>query len=374
MKLNLFLSTILAAILSLSVTACGSDSEPQPGEPQEKTTRSVIVYMAANNNLSYNASADILEMKSAAADIKGGRLIVYCHLPDAEPRLFEITPDGKEVSLRTYDKSTSSVTISQMKAVISDVKTAAPADNYGLILWSHGTGWLSDNGSIDERNAKPLSFGADGKPAKKMKITSLAKALEGSRFDFIYFDCCHMATVEVAYELRGLTDFIVASPTELPVDGMPYHRNLQYFFAESLDLPSAIKSTYESYISGDPGCAISLIRTGQLDNLAAATRNALRSATPRDGYRPVPYFRKSIIPTGIFDMWDYYTDLLAGTSALEAWQRAFNSVVTDFHTTPKVFALDASRFKGLGCHILSDEYTPEMLGYDETKWYNDVLK
>ena len=103
-----------------------------------------------------------------------------------------------------------------MRRVVSDARELAPADGLGLVLWSHGTGWISDTGSINEPSEasgmmSPLSFGMDGRLT--MKISSLRCALEGNSFDFIYFDCCHMATVEVAYELRHLTPRIVASPT-----------------------------------------------------------------------------------------------------------------------------------------------------------------
>ena len=44
----------------------------------------------------------------------------------------------------------------------------------------------------------------------KMNISTLADILsKGPRFDYIYFDCCYMSSIETAYELRTVTDIIV---------------------------------------------------------------------------------------------------------------------------------------------------------------------
>ena len=63
----------MAAMLS-----CSSSNEPD-APPVESPTRSVLVYMAANNNLSYYARVDLEEMKEGAKDISGGHLLVYYH-------------------------------------------------------------------------------------------------------------------------------------------------------------------------------------------------------------------------------------------------------------------------------------------------------
>ena len=372
--------------------SCGNDEPgagllPDPVPEPEKAHRTVLVYMVSNNNLSRYAMADMQEMvygvKAGALDT-GGRLLVYSSLPNETPRLYELKPDGSEALIKSYTDNASSVTVERMRAVIADAKEAAPADDYGLVLWSHATGWLNDSGVIDDGSSRsagespalisPLSFGADGLPAKKMSITSLARALEGHHFSFIYFDCCHMATVEVAYELRHAADRIVASPTELGVEGMPYNRNLECFFLPKADIDAAAANTFDYYTTNPSyGCAITTLDTGALDRLAASTRSILSDFPYPADYSRIPYFRKVIMTTGIFDLADYIEARCTNPQRLAEWRRDFYAVVTSFRTTDEVYFLDASRFHGLGTQIIESPDDASAYDYTATSWWADVV-
>ena len=376
----------------MALSACSSDEPDAPGpepEPGPDTThRTVLVYMVSNNNLSRYAMADMQEMADgvrAGALDHGGRLLVYSSLPNETPRLYELMPDGSEALIRSYTDNASSVTVERMRTVIADAKEAAPADDYGLVLWSHATGWLNDSGVIDDGSSRsaggspalisPLWFGADGMPAKKMSIASLARALEGHHFSFIYFDCCHMATVEVAYELRHAAARIVASPTELGVEGMPYNRNLACFFLPKADIDAAAANTFDYYMTNPSyGCAITVLDTRAIDRLAASTRSILAAFPYPADYSRVPYFRKVIMTTGIFDLADYIEARCTDPQRLTEWRRDFDAVVTSFRTTDKVYFLDASRFHGLGTQIVESAGDADVYDYTATSWWTDVVE
>lgn len=379
----------LACLAAAAFAGCSGDDEPSlpaPPEPQA-VHRTVLVYMVANNNLSSFASDDIDEMKAGVTcqgALADGRWLVYYSGPDMRPRLLELLADGTERELKVYDVAVSSVSIERMRQVVADARALAPADGLGLVLWSHGTGWISDSGSIDEpfssaSMASPLSFGMDGNRRRSMKITSLRRALEGGTFDFIYFDCCHMATVEVAYQLRHLTPVIVASPTELGEDGMPYDRNLQHFFSPVPDLEAAARNTFTSYTDGSVspsyGCAISVIRTSALDRLAGACAAIHSSgAILPDNYQRVPYFRTIIMSSGLYDMFHYYSALEGvATDLKDEFARAFNAAVSLSLTTQRVYGLAADNFHGLATNIVTSDSDITTYRYDETDWYADVL-
>lgn len=366
------LLTLLTLSLLVSLTSC-DDSPAQA----DTANRAVLVYMLANNDLADYAESDLAEMKRAAGDIGNGRLLIYLQSKTDVPRLFEISSSSTDLTLKTYDTTVSSADPRRLKEVVDDVRSIADADSYGIIFWSHSTGWQSETQSTlaNRTSITPLSFGYDeGSSAGRMKITSMAKALEGNRFDFIYFDCCHMATVEVAYELRHLTPFIAASPTELGVDGMPYDLNLRCFFAPKANLSQAIRNTFSTYpLTYTYGCSISLISTEGLDRLASVSRMAMKYA-PLLSYTPVRYFRKGVLDTGIFDMAHYFRAMTEDDPPLSReWEVAFRNTVTESHSTSSVFMLPADNFNGLGCHILSDSYPSSALGYDELAWYRDVV-
>lgn len=374
-----FIYPIIAFSAAIA-TACGDSHDPAP-EPQP-AHRTVLVYMAANNNLSYNAIADINEIKEGVnngSGLGGGRLLIYLTLPGTEPRLMEIDGNGNEHTVKKYSDDQTSLTVSRMKEVIADTKQEAPAIDYGLVLWSHGTGWLNDDGVIDEQPTAitPQSFGQDGTGynPKRMKISSLASALSDSHFSFIYFDCCHMATVEVVYELRHAADHIIASATELSIDGMPYQLNIPTFFKTTPDIVQAATNTYRLY-ADDPssvGCSITVIDTDALEPLAQATRDIFATSPqlPQD-YTPVRYFRTTVMSTGIFDMHHYIHHLSPASDLTARWQAAFDRAVTLHLTTPTVYYLPAQNFRGLGMHIVTAPDDATIYGYAETAWWRDV--
>ena len=78
-------ATLLIALLAIITTAtmgsC-SGSEPDPIPEPETLDRTILVYMVADNNLSYQYRADTLnieKMEQAARDgsLNGGNLVIY---------------------------------------------------------------------------------------------------------------------------------------------------------------------------------------------------------------------------------------------------------------------------------------------------------
>ena len=281
------LNLLLTVIIACQFTACKDTDEPSPvpkhGEPVERT---VLVYMVADNNLgSYNQlnRADLNEMVKGAADggLNGGRLLVYHNRPGTDrgnvPLLIEVTKQGLD-TLKTYPDTPDSYSVEadRMREVLSDMKEYAPASDYGLVFWGHATAWMTHGSyDIDSRASAPVkrSYGSDRN--KWMPLTSMRKALDGEYFSFIYFDCCLMGTAEIAYEFRHNTPYIVASPTELEGEGMPYHLNLPAFFAtEKPDVVAMATNTFEYYNlrSGNYSCQMTVIDTLSLIHISEPTR------------------------------------------------------------------------------------------------------
>ena len=389
-SLYIWLLVISASLL----TACsGSDDEPTPpsGEPARRT---VLVYMEADNSLRGNAASDLDEIKQGAKKgLNGCRIVIYYSDGQEQPKLMEILADGSERVLKTYPEDASAVTVNQMRQVVNDAKLLAPASDYGLILWSHATGWFEDEYclpvSASSRSAEPqiqpLWYGAEGQTSgydgDHMTLPALAKALSGNRFSFIYFDCCHMATVEVAYELRDLAPVMVASATELGVNGMPYDQNLACFTAATPDLERALNNTFRYYqehfnVQNDRnrfGCSITLMKTAALDRLASSVKNIMAQTEHPAGYSAVRYFRTAVIPAGIYDLKHYIEARCASNpTLLSGFQTAYSQVVALHRTTASVYTLPADDFNGLGSHILDLGYTPQQYGYSNTAWYNAV--
>lgn len=380
---------LMAALMLAALTLSGCKHNDEP-EPQRPATRTVLVYMAANNNLGHNGldDLDIKEMETAVkagAVPEGSHLIVY-HAPyRQQPELIEVTPTGT-VTLKSYEGSVTagtSLTVDRMREVLADTETLAGADTYGLVFWSHGTGWvetsMSRGGNAVSRMSpvdsssmiQPLSFGDDN--GYEMKITSIASALSGRRFDFLYFDCCLMGGVEVCYEMRAFAPVIVASPLELQTEGMPYDKNVPVFFEEKPDLVKAATNTYNHYRNVSNGIAMVVVDTEALDGLAAATRDIMATGVlPSADYIPVKFWNSRRY--AFVDMTHYITSLPGvSSSLLNAWQSAYDKAVIYKAATPTCYGYDLTDFGGLACAYLAGPSDADKWGYRNQAWWKDVM-
>lgn len=334
-----FYNTLLAfacSIVMLATVACSSDHDG-PDTPDEPQTyrRSVLIYMAAQNSLGdksegyTSASAlDSAEIVSGTAQLASDKDNVFLFLDDAQkPRLYRIYRIGNGSSKRalvskvyTWATDVNSADPETLREALTYVATNYPSDSYGLVMWSHGDGWiLSSNvqntlSSSASNEFYPSSFGVDvgpggdmandtdahGNIGTQMDIADMAQAIQatGIHLDYIFFDACLMQCIEVAYELRNVADYIIGSSNTTSAYG-GYYRNLipnalfeyptndeniqkiadQYYY-DAVDNPS-LRRYYE-----DVGEINSVIKTSQLDNLAAVTglyiNNAIQSRLSPD--------------------------------------------------------------------------------------------
>lgn len=407
-----YIHILLSLIIGLTFAACKDDPEPGPApEPDPDpvlAARTVLVYqVASNNNLDPFSSIDLKEMIQGAADggiSDGGRLMVYHHKANCDPYLIEVTAAGPD-TLLTYSTDIASVSSERMLRVFADVAELAPAADYGLILWGHGTGWLQD-GIPDAATPQVQSYGGQGpRPLQWMNISTLASTIAASPvpMSFVYFDCCHMASVEVAYEMREATPVIAGSVSELPGEGMPYHLTLPYFFTpDQADIVGAANTTFSYYAEWDtlgkrPECspasfsgryaAMSVIATEALDDLAAITA-AIYNATPT-GYpeRFVPQ-RFGRFETGLRDyFFDYeqYVETLCldndgnerfdGASAmLDEFRTVLERCVVYKDTMPYLFGggYRMTHYCGLSTYIAKNFESLTTKNYNTLSWFGDV--
>ncbi len=393
-----FLLKILLLTVALApLSACGDDDPidniddklDKPGQETPLVHRTVLVYMVADNTLgtSFGSDQDDLnEMINGAKEgsLNGGRLLVYHNRPKTAsgnaPQMLEITKDGMKV-LKTYpdDPSVYSVDPERVREVMADMKALAPAEDYGLVLWSHANGWLGATSEADDRYR---AFGDDR--GYHITVQTLAKTLEDEHFSFVYFDCCLMGCVEVIYELRNLAPIMVACPTELSIDGMPYDRNMPHMFTLDTDMEnamvSAAQNTYNYYKDKengyDDGCQIAVYDTRHLDGLATASRDiylTLSSIHP-DAAR-VQCYNTPYSSRYIFDMENlmelYTTDR---TDLRDAWTAAWRkTVVYGAATRTGIGNVYFDRYCGLGTFAIDQPQDITWRGYNTLQWWKDVV-
>ncbi len=390
-KIKRLTHILFAVTFALLLYSC--DSNETPKVDQKPCNRTILVYMVANNSLGAGNfdNNDLQEMLDASLynNFNGGRLIIY-HAPcNHPPALIEIS-DGNVRQLKQYDSTPLSVSSQRMQQVIDDTKQIAPASEYGLILWSHSNGWLQ-NGiepplSQDEfpqslikqrkesADKNTLAFGED--QGKSMNITTLANVINDENFCFIYFDCCYMATIEVAYQLRHATPYIVASATEIPADGMPYNCNIPLLFAKKTMLKEVCANTFDFYNCQkglQRSCAISLIDTRHIDQLAQMTSKI---------YESQPLLPNDFIPQRFtldkncyyFDFGQYVEALSqTDTTFFNEWKAAIDKVVIYKAATPYMWnSLKINHHSGLSTYILDSFESASNKNYHQLQWWQDV--
>ena len=213
-------------------------------EPQK--TRTLMVYLAGDNNLSGHMQKNISSMMSAWKKSYNANIVIYFDAPNAAPELYTFRFKGKEVEkqvLKTYEEM-DSADPEVLKKILNEMQDLYPSDSYGLILGSHASGWIPSGASGRSNrmlHAEPVltrSFGTDYTGSNEMDTRDMAKAIPFNKenLEFILFDACLMSSIEVLYDLREKAKYVIASPAELPAPGFPYARVMPYFWGKGKDL------------------------------------------------------------------------------------------------------------------------------------------
>ncbi len=354
-------------------------------QPDIKDRQVVLVYFAGNNSLAQEGRGDYEDLfNSWLPPVKDKEkiLLVYRHFTEETPVLCRLSRDrhGNTVEdvIMEYPYTTNSATAATLSTVIADAEAAWPAGHHGLILWSHATGFLPEGYYSHPKDqagsgASLMSFGEDN--GSEIEITDLRKALSVHMFDFIVFDCCLMANVEVAYELRNCCDYILFSPTEILSDGFPYEKMIQPIFSSGTEEAMRnIGMSYIEYYKAQSGvyqsATISLVKCAEMDYLAAACAPVFRSHQDQimvlDRSRIQRYSRYDR------QFWYYDIDDFVGRIATDSEYRKFISAldraVIFKDATDKFLSIDILHYSGLSIYIPRPEYTILNNFYKTLQW------
>lgn len=261
-------------LVSLFIASC-RDDVPEPKEPRYKHT--VIVYMAADNSLSVDSNADIDEMKSALGRIPEGCQVVVFHDDNNalhKPQLLLLRSEGYSV-YKEYANEMNSADAKVVGSVLAEVMGTFPSDEYSLVLWSHGSNWKVENGSASKVSSRAVlqDVNSGGQNGSWLNIAELRGVLKGlpQRMHFLMFDACFMQSVEVAAELYDLTNWIIASPVEIPGVGAPYNMIMEGLCCK--DIRGIVNNYHDYCIEGSKrkGVLLSAIDCTEFDAFAAVT-------------------------------------------------------------------------------------------------------
>ena len=317
-----FARIVIALALTAMVPACQTNiyypNELDRFESLTSPSTVLLIYGVAFNNLNSYIQGNLNTVARNKLPAPGSDQVIlsFTNFSDGALSWKKENPshlirystfDGKvrRDTVLTIEAGRKAVDPDVMKEVLDYVRSHYKAERYGLILSSHGSGWLPAGYVYTEEQDRwmhyhelgsgvankipwnsvkrfpafsgPLTktFGAEyhgeynvSAEVYEMSVPSLAKAI-GTGWDFIVLDACFMGCVEVAWELRNCADELCISAAEVLADGFNYRTMADIVFRRGEVAENICRSyfDYYSHYGSYRSATIANVRTAGLENL-----------------------------------------------------------------------------------------------------------
>lgn len=390
----------------MALYSCHKDSD----DNNEILDRTVLVYMAGENNLNSYIKDELSEMAEGAKNIGSkNRLIVYVDQANSKQKPFYANiHDGviDTTFVTATDTKTSDPAV--MEEVINKVFKENQAHEYGLVLWGHASGWLIENDSIVYNttvatSSRRRAYGGDtgnnsgvGTGRTWMNIPSLASMLRttGYHLKFIFADCCTFMCAENAYELRNVCDYLIGSPAEIVGEGAPYNTVVPTLFSQSETFYKQLVDAYFAQTVNTLHVPLTVVKSQEMQQLADATRTLLLDIVPQttggsssqyiDMTNRVYYYDTGVC--AMYDMKDFlqtyakqygiegdYYQWLSALDKAVPYRCYANKWVTALHTSFFDFDITEESTCGLSMFIPQSPLRGKYLSYnkyiEKMAWY-----
>ncbi len=333
---------------------CGAaDDNPPPPEPQGPVEQTLFIYMPWSNDLTGDFKKNLTDFETAMKQsniLENKRVVVFIASSGTNAAMFEMKyKKGVPVrdTVKTY-QNPKFTTADGITAILNDVVNVAPAERYAMTVGCHGMGWLpvtpgarGEEGKWHwEHEDMPQTRYFGGKTSEyQTNVTTFAKGIAdaGLKMEYILFDDCYMSSIEVAYDLKEVTNYLIACPTEIMAYGFPYHIVAPDLLTN--DYSGICDGFYEFYSTyQDPYGTIGITDCREVGALAEIMREIngrftfdpqMRNSIQRmDGYSPVIFF----------DYGDYVAKLCGDSDLLAEFEAQLE------RTVPKKYRRHTPRF------------------------------
>lgn len=327
------------------IVSCTKDDDPFP-QPEE-TKHTLLIYMPWSSNLTFDFEQNIADFEAAIRQniLQSHSRVIVFFMPSAtEATLFELKYKNgnctREVIKKYADPAFTTAT--GITSIWNDVAGYAPAYRYSMVIGAHSMGWvpvssfnvktmdITNKNHWEYENALRTRFFGGLESEYQTDITTLAKGISdaGLKMEYILFDDCYMSSIEVAYDLKDVTRYLIACPTEIMAYGYPYAEIARYL-VDNIDYSGISRgfiSFYENYLNMPCG-TIGITDCSEVEKLASImkevnNRYKLDQALLNDiqsmcGYSPVIFF----------DLGDYVEKLCPDTHLLSTFKAQLDLTV-----------------------------------------------
>ena len=387
------IKTTILLIAAIAVL-CGCMKEPDRSKyPREEFV--MVFYGAGFNNLSSDIRNNLSVMQEGDLPFRNSkhRLLAYTHFSKSDDNFTDLTKSHlvhlyKDFgivhadTLLTVDETRSACEPDVLREVLEKVAELYPNAHYGLVVSSHGTGWLpagkySSGSYIQFSKKKPAdslpiyshdsydgpkvkTFGAEvevmnGKRySREMTIQSMAAAIP-IHLDYLLFDACLMGGIEVAYEFKDVADKVAFSPTEVLSEGFDYSV-ISDLIGDSPNIDAFCERYFDYYDKGprEHSATISVVRTSGLDALATVSkklfsnyRSSIGSLTTFSGVQR--YYRSD--HHWFFDFRDILAKAMVSGEEMAELDAALAGCISYKAATPSFLGIAIKNYSGLSMYL-----------------------
>ena len=382
-----YLLYVFSLIISLCCIACDMNEEPTP------ESAITIYYHVPYSNLTSFVNNDLREADGALLTLPtlDKTTILFAKHKFTEmgidPNVYvlckKVIEQGevKDILLREYQFSEVNYTTPEgLATLLRDVQSFSKSKRYGMIISSHGDGWLPQRDPSSAPERRKL-FGAGNHKLYDASFATLADAVSRTDkpWEFLLIDACNCQNIEVVYDLRNAFRYVIGSTTEIVDKGQDYMTALPALVNQQWDeLCQSYKASCEDYADWN-SATLSVIDCSQMDEMAAIVKRLHQSGAdslivrselqPLDGYDMYRYGYNIF-----YDFADYYRRLATDTLLLSRFEQQLAAlVVAEAHTAsynsvyfPVSYMRPLRVSSGLSC---SDPCTEYFRLWQETNWY-----
>jgi len=384
----LLFAVIVCSILFLS--CAGNDDIPDKNETTEQT---IFMYLPWSGSDIYSYFLkNISSFETAIKDNKGtsgSNFIVFIAPKSTKAYLIDISYEKGNCirdTLKEYSFSTPSYTTAEgIASILSDVRTSSKANSYSMIIGCHGMGWLPAGTEVMKAYSKMKMaakdiqltryFGDASDSRYQTDIKSLANGIEqtGIKMKFILFDDCYMSNIETAYALRNATDYLIASTSEIMIEGMPY-ANIGIDLINH-DYPKVCDKFYAYYSAYKRPCGtIAVTDCDEIEHTAQLMKE-INAEYPK-GVEDVSDIQTldGITPSIFFDFGDYVRHLIKDESLYSALSSQLELLVPYKAATKTYYSSITGKEKEISSYsglTVSDPSSNQyiMSSKKKTDWY-----
>ena len=409
------LFTLFICTISLAMTFTSCSEEAFDTDSVNKQT--ILVFYPWTGSKSYTGLLGYLQNNidsicDGIIDRKGlnnSRVLVFLSDKYNHSTLYDLqynatTKSVDRVPLKEYEGA-SYASAEGIADIMNEVKTQASALNYALIVGVHGCGWTyasdwsrypyyarpsvtrpSDNNFSGiqfgpDPNA-PLTrfFGSVSLAENAMDISTLAEGIResGLKMQYILFDACYMSNIETAYELKDVTNYMIASGSEIMAAGLPYRSMWSYLNSPTPNYSGIVSTSVNFYKnnSSAPFCNLAAIDCRQVEKLASVMKDInaeyqLSASVSLDSIQHLDGFR----PNLFYDLETYVDSLRPSGYLLDQFKSQLKlTIKASDHTDEAytcIYSSDSFKIKNYCGITVSDpsQHSVAIKGREKTGWW-----